>query len=280
MKTLSNEYKKFMIEDITTIVTCFKITLENGKKMGFTTHTRDIVFKEEDDLVYKTTSYTPTASSKTSALSVDNLDTELIIDHNDIKESDLEKGIYNNAKVEYFRCNYNLPFSKIHIEKIIKGFVSDVSKKKGIYNLEIVSLTYLLQTKHIQLTKATCDAQFADKRCNLNKEDYTTYTTVESVLDNYRLVLSNATSENLKHGIIEFISGDAYLQKLEIKDFDFNNRVLTLFEACNFKIQNGDEVKLIDGCDKLKETCKTKYNNIYNFRGFSFVPGAKNLINN
>jgi uncharacterized phage protein (TIGR02218 family) len=44
------------------------------------------------------------------------------------------------------------------------------------------------------------------------------------------------------------------------------------------KIQVGDIFTIVAGCDKLKETCIAKFNNILNFRGFPDVPGIDKLL--
>lgn len=46
---------------------------------------------------------------------------------------------------------------------------------------------------------------------------------------------------------------------------------------------NGQEVKLYPGCDKLKSTCITKFNNLDNFGGFPYIPyinpfGGKSVV--
>ena len=80
MKSLSNDYKNSIInKQVLTLATCFKIELKDGRVLGFTTHSRDIKFIE-DDIVYKSSSFTPTASSKSSQMNVDNMDCQLLID--------------------------------------------------------------------------------------------------------------------------------------------------------------------------------------------------------
>lgn len=279
MKTLHNEYKKFMIKDVTTIVNCFSIEFENGNKLGYTNHTSDIIFIEEPNLIYKSTGFTNTANQKTSSMNVDNLDSDFMIDDIDIKQNDLERGIWNNAKIKYFRCNYSLPFSYNYIEKIQKGIVADITKNKNYFSLEVSSLTQNLQTRSVKITKPTCDAQFCDNQCKLDINNYTNNAVIQYVVTNKEFILETSPSENLENGLIEFTSGDAYLQKIEIKSFDTTTKTLILKEECNYNVQIGDTIKLVDGCDKLKKTCKTKYNNVVNFRGFSFIPSSTEVIN-
>jgi uncharacterized phage protein (TIGR02218 family) len=43
-------------------------------------------------------------------------------------------------------------------------------------------------------------------------------------------------------------------------------------------IQMGDEICLFAGCDKNFETCKNKFQNSINFRGFPHIPGHDFLM--
>lgn len=44
-----------------------------------------------------------------------------------------------------------------------------------------------------------------------------------------------------------------------------------------FKIECGDTFRVFPGCDKFKTTCRDKFSNIVNFRGFDFIPGRDAL---
>ena len=43
-------------------------------------------------------------------------------------------------------------------------------------------------------------------------------------------------------------------------------------------MQPGDRVRLEAGCDKLPRTCRKKFNNFLNFRGFPDIPGEDWLM--
>jgi phage terminase large subunit-like protein len=50
-------------------------------------------------------------------------------------------------------------------------------------------------------------------------------------------------------------------------------RVVELWEALRAPLEPGDAVRLEAGCDKRAETCRLKFSNFMNFRGFPHVPG-------
>lgn len=276
MKELSPLYKDSIINrQVNTIATCFKVVLKDGTKLGFTTHTRNVIFEDEDDLVYRTAKFTATAISKSSQMNVDNMNADLLIDHTTIKDEDLERGLWNNAKVYVFRFNYEIkPYIYLNIEKVIDGTIGQMERKNGVLQAEFRSKTQYLQNRIGDVTKATCNAQFCDDRCKLNINDHT-YQDIVGTKTNNRIFTGTSLSNpmgDFNGGLIEFTSGNAKGRKMEVKSYNNTNKQIELQLPLNFNIQPGDSFKITRGCNKLKSRCKD-FNNVINFRGFSFVPG-------
>lgn len=281
MKQLSTVYKNSVIgKQVNTLATCFRVELQDGRRMGFTTHTRDITFTDDPTLTYKTASFTPTASSKSSQMNVDNMDVDLLIDHNDIQTDDLEKGIWNNAKVYIFRVNWAIkPFIYANIDKVIKGSIGEMERHKLTFRTEFRSQAQYLQNSILDETKSSCNALFGDARCGVDKSLHTFTDSVDGIINNKMFVcdtLNNADGD-FDYGIIEFTSGQAIGKKMEVKKWTQATKTIELQLSLNYPIESGDTFKIIRGCDKLKKTCKDKYNNLLNFRGFSFIPGLDKM---
>lgn len=276
MKTLSQTYKESIIgKQVVTLATCFKIILRDGTKLGFTTHTRNITFNDEPNLIYKTAKFTPTAVSKSSQMNVDNMNADLLIDHTTIKDEDLERGLWNNAKVFVFRFNWMIkPYLYNNIEKIIDGEIGQMERKNGIFMVEFRSKTQYLQNNIVDVTKATCNAKFGDARCKIDLDNHTFFDTVATKTNNRIFTASTLTNTDgdFNGGIIEFTSGDATGRKMEIKNYTASTKKIELQLPLNFNINTGDSFKIIRGCNKIKSRCK-EFSNVVNFRGFTFVPG-------
>jgi uncharacterized phage protein (TIGR02218 family) len=76
--------------------------------------------------------------------------------------------------------------------------------------------------------------------------------------------------------LLTFTSGDNSTLDMEVKKQTFisgSSHKIELFEKMPFAIDVGDTLSITAGCDKLIATCKTKFNNIVNFRGFPTIPG-------
>jgi uncharacterized phage protein (TIGR02218 family) len=54
--------------------------------------------------------------------------------------------------------------------------------------------------------------------------------------------------------------------------------VLTLAEAPVRAMAVGDAFAVVAGCDKLAATCRAKFANLINFRGFPTIPGDETMV--
>ena len=63
---------------------------------------------------------------------------------------------------------------------------------------------------------------------------------------------------------------------MEVKEFKNGRVVLSL--PMNTSIEPGDQFEIIAGCDKTKTSCKNKFNNLINFRGFPDIPGSDKML--
>ena len=52
-------------------------------------------------------------------------------------------------------------------------------------------------------------------------------------------------------------------------------RSVELWQSFGIEPRVGDMVRLIAGCDKRVETCRLKFDNFLNFRGFPDIPGEE-----
>ena len=85
-----------------------------------------------------------------------------------------------------------------------------------------------------------------------------------------------ATDHYYDGGLLTWTTGANANYRMEVKS---NVGLLrTLQQAMPNTIAIGDTYTITAGCDKLLATCKTKFSNVVNFRGFPNVPGQDTLI--
>lgn len=75
-------------------------------------------------------------------------------------------------------------------------------------------------------------------------------------------------------GVVVWESGANEGVAQEVNGWVQASRTLTLFLSAPLPIVPGDRLRVSPGCDKRIATCRTKFGNWVNFRGFPDVPGA------
>lgn len=112
---------------------------------------------------------------------------------------------------------------------------------------------------------------------------YTKTVTIASVVDNRQFTVSTAAYPDdwFTYGTVEVTSsGDNNGIQRKVKSFTQGSAESTveLWEVFPFDLGAGDELELVVGCDKLKATCQSKFDNIYNFDGYPFIPGTDKML--
>lgn len=75
------------------------------------------------------------------------------------------------------------------------------------------------------------------------------------------------------YGVMEWLTGENSGVRTEIhRHSKVGADNFELLEAMPYAIQVGDTFKVLAGCDKTRTTCRTKFDNLFNHRGFPDLP--------
>jgi uncharacterized phage protein (TIGR02218 family) len=256
--------KNHLAEELLTIATCWKLTLLNGKIMGFTDYDEDLNI---DNVVYKSSSgFTASSIVLNSNLRTDNLEIEGVLNSDDIKEEDVLSGKYDFASIEIFLVNYkdlNQGSMNLH-----SGTFGKITLNSGRFIVEIIGLSAKLEKSMGELYSPTCRAQFCDDKCKADIKKFSKVGVVTKVIDEKRFEDANLTEsdEYYKYGMVKFFDSAAHAP-FEGVVKEYKNKEVTLFAPFPYKIFAGDQYSILAGCDKTFSTCKSKFNNTINFRG-------------
>jgi uncharacterized phage protein (TIGR02218 family) len=86
------------------------------------------------------------------------------------------------------------------------------------------------------------------------------------------------TADWFKYGLLTWLAGNNAGIESEVKTSNASTGALTLWKAMPYTIQTSDTFRLEVGCDKAKDTCVSKFDNVVNFRGFPWVPGRDAVL--
>ena len=275
MKKLSPALQAHLDSGATTLAWCWRLARRDGTRLGFTDHDRNITF---DGTVFEASAGMTTSEIHDSVgLAVDNLTVESALSSAHLSDHDLAVGKYDDAKVEIWRVNWSAPDQRVLMRA---GSLGEVRRAGLAFSAEIRGLSHYLQQPQGRLYQFTCDATLGDKRCgvDLTQPIYRAACTVASANSNRRFTVTNLTayaSDWFARGLCRVVSGINAGSAIEIKRHTLADSIATVElwqPLAEFPIV-GDEIELTAGCEKTFATCRDRFVNAINFRGFPHMPG-------
>lgn len=269
-RPLSAALQAHIAGETTTLAFLWKITRRDGVVMGFTDYSQSLVY---DGVTYEANSgFAPTTIANKGDLSVDNMDVEGILDSSAITEDDIAAGVYDYAAVEIRAVNYADEGDGDVI--LLSGTLGRIATKRGKFMAEIRSISQRLSQKIGRLYLPSCDAVFGDARCGANAASFTESDTVASAASNRVFTAAGLLPVNGYYtgGEVTWTGGGNVGLRMEVKAYADGEIELVL--PMPQAITAGDAFDIVAGCDKRDATCRAKFNNLVNFRGFPTIPGT------
>lgn len=276
MKTISAGLATHLASRSTTLATCWKVTRTDSTVFGFTDHDVDLTVSSV--LYVASSGYTRSAIQTNSALAVDNLDLEGVLDSASITEADLRAGLWDYAQVEIFLVNYeDLTQGTL---KLRKGRLGECQAGRQRFNAELRGLIQNLQQDVGRIYGPACDADLGDTRCKVNLTPFTVTSTLTGVTNNRQFSDSTRAEATgyFDHGKLTFLTGANAGLAMEVKTYSSVGGAFELHLPMPFDVTVGDQYTVYAGCNKLLSTCIAKFNNVLNFQGFPYVPGTDQMV--
>lgn len=288
MKSKSEHMGEHLLEQVTTLCTCWRITRKDGEVFRFTDHDKDVFLQEpsepEETIVQERflagTGYNRSAIQNASDLSADNLQVEAILEDGSLLPSEIRAGLFDQAKVEIYLVNWADP--TMGYIKLRRGIMGElVTTPDGTFKGELRGLVQQLAQNIGEVYQPECRADLGDSRCKLDLIPLTTHATIATITNRKTFTISysdpQVTAEWFNGGRVTFTSGDNNGKSVEIRKWTIGSALVELHLSAPFTPEVGDTLDLIPGCDKRRETCKV-FNNYLNFRGEPFIPGTDELL--
>lgn len=280
MKTLPTGMQTDLDEGATTHCLCWKLTRIDATIMGFTDHDVDVVF---DTITYKAaTGINASAMKAATGLAVSDMEGIGALDSSAITEADISKKLYDNAFIQVYRVDFADVSKRV---EVFTGFLGSVIRGDQQFKAEVRSLSQALNQPQGTLYQKTCNVDLFSSECGKSVTDDANYDLTGEVSSVFSRRLFATTTVAItgraQHwftgGKLTWTSGNnngvVVEVKVHIRQQDGVEAWIDLWEAMPADIQAGDDFVLVVGCDKLITTCKAKFNNVINFRGFPRMPG-------
>jgi uncharacterized phage protein (TIGR02218 family) len=259
----------------TTVARAWRITRRDGLVMGFTDHDQDLSF---EGTVFKAeTGLTAQALAQSTGLSVDNAEAVGSLSDGAISEADLFAGRYDSALVTAWLVNWGNPVER---SVVFRGSIGEISQAGPEFRAELRGLTENLNVPQGRVYQRPCSARLGDAQCgfDLSSSGYFVEAPVLGVETNRLFtfaVMPQFAEGWFSAGRVEVTSGPAagLIGVVKSDKTTSAGRVIEMWSAFRADVNVGDNIRVEAGCDKRAETCKVKFSNFLNFRGFPHIPG-------
>jgi uncharacterized phage protein (TIGR02218 family) len=276
MRTLSPGLAAHVAGEATTLCRCWSLARRDGLMLGFTDHDRDLAF---DGILFRANAGLEAAESS-SELGFATGGGEVLgaLAASGLSETDLSRGLFDDARVSLWLVNWTDPVQRTLLEA---GFVGEVKRSDSNFTAEVRGLGKSFDEEHGRLYTANCSADLGDARCGVSPSSSSApVMATDGRLSVTAPALSGYADGYLNGGRLVFTTGDNTGFATEIRSHraDGGTVVLQLWQAAPETIAIGDVFVAQAGCDKRFATCRDKFGNGVNFRGFPHLPGNDFII--
>lgn len=260
--------------ETTTLCHCWRLVRRDGQVLRFTDHDRAIAIGEE--VFEPRTGFDRSAARESLGLSADAQDVEGALSSDSIAEADIAAGRYDGARVETLLVDWQLPEAHALIRTATIG---RIERRDGRFLAQLESPAQQLSRVAGRIVRRTCDAILGDQRCGFDtgQTGFHGAGTVEAVeaADAIRVSGLDGFEEGwFAHGVVTWTGGAnaGRAETVAAHRADAGAVVLTLWRPAE-AMAPGDGFAIVAGCNKHFSTCRQRFGNGLNFRGFPHLPG-------
>jgi uncharacterized phage protein (TIGR02218 family) len=276
MRSIPTALQAKLDTGVTTLAQAWKLTRRDGVIAGFTDHDRDLVI---DGVTYRAgTGLAASEATSRFDLSVDGGEIAGALDDVTLTDSDLAAGRYDAAQVETWLVDWSDPALKV---LTARGTLGEVKRQGPAFIAELRGLADLLSQESGRLYTAKCNADLGDGKCRVNLANPawrgSGSVTVLAGASMFAAAGLDAFADGLfSAGRLSWTSGGNAGLAVEIKQHRVTSSGevrLSLWQTPPEPIRDGDAFTVTAGCDKTLATCRDRFGNADNFRGFPHIPG-------
>ncbi len=271
MRDVPPAFQARLDDGATTMARCWKLTLGDGRTRGFTEHDRDLTF---GGVAYRAaTGVSGSAIEAKTGLAPGDQEIAGILSDEGIDAAELEAGLYDGALVETWLVDWR---ASEHRLLLSRASIGEVRRGPRAFHAELVGPAARLNAPVGRTVQPACDAVLGDARCgvDLNAAGRAGEAVVTEPGDGRALGVSGLEAfagDWFAGGAALWLSGANEGLRAELRASGPGR--LELWRASPRPIEPGDRLRVTAGCDKSFATCRARFANHLNFRGFPHMPG-------
>lgn len=271
MGDISPEFEAHLASGATTLCNCWKLVRVDGMSLGFTDH--DVKIEFEGQVFDPLTGWQASAIEDNLGASIDTHDVIGVLNSEQINEADIAHGRYDGARVESYRVNWqNVEVQ--HLRRV--DTIGEIVRQDGVFRAELRSATAVLNRMNGRRYQYGCDAVLGDGACSVDLEtaSHKASITVQEISGAGRVVVAGISGFEdgwFSAGFLVWTSGENAGLRWDIAMH--KGGILALPDLNVHTAEIGDTANCFVGCNRDFATCKKKFSNQKNYRGFPHMPG-------
>jgi uncharacterized phage protein (TIGR02218 family) len=280
MRTIPTELQAKLDTGATTLCRCWVLTRGDGTVLGFTDHDDDV--SVAGVTCRAGTGLTASEATQQFGLAVGGSELAGALTSDTLNEDDLAAGRYDAADVKLYLVDWSEPPLNI---LLAAGTIGEVRRQGLAFTAEMRGLAQRLAEQSGSLFTASCSADLGDQRCTIDLTNplYRGNGAIVGVTSAVSFVASGlgAFADGwFTAGRVAWSTGANAGLAMEVK----THRVsaagvqITLWQTMAEPLAEGDTFVVTAGCDKSFATCRDRFANGVNFRGFPQIPGNDFVI--
>lgn len=275
MRAVPQSLSGALATGVTTLCRCWSVTRTDDVVLGFTDHDRPVSF---DGITFEAdAALNPEAIESAIGLSVDTHTVTGALSSAAITDEDIERGLYDGAEVTLWLVDWQQVDSRLLLSR---GLIGEIRRGRGAFEAEIVGLAEILNQPVGRAYLHACDLRLGESKCgvDLTLPIHRGIAVVTAVIDQQRFAVSGLetyASGWFSGGRMTWDSGANAGAAGHVKTHRAlaASATVELWLTPPLPVVLGDQFTVTAGCDKTMQTCKDKFANLLNFRGFPHMPG-------
>jgi uncharacterized phage protein (TIGR02218 family) len=280
MRTIPSELQAKLEGGVTTLCRCWVLTRRDGVVLGFTDHDEDVTLSDVtfgDVLCRAGAGLTASEATQQLGLAVTATEISGALSDEALGEDDLAAGRYDAARVDIYIVDWSDPSLNVLQASATLG---EIRREGRAFTAELRGVADRLSQESGRLYTAACSADFGDGACgiDLDNDQFRGSGAVGTLSGTSAFVasgLGDFDADWFTGGKLTWSGGTNEGLSIEVKRHRVDDGAVTieLWQAMPYPLTVADSFVVTTGCDKKFETCRNRFNNAVNFRGFPHIPG-------
>jgi uncharacterized phage protein (TIGR02218 family) len=271
MRTIPGSMSTQLASGVTSFAHVWKVTRRDAAVFCFTDHDRALIFDGLDCEPH--VGLRVGVIEKAADLAVDAAHISGALSSAAITETDLTRGLWDGARVDLYRVDWNDTSQRVHL---FAGRIGEAKRGVTAFEAELRGLQAPLNVPVGRVFSRYCDADLGDGRClkDVSGGAFTGSGVVTVVLGSNAFRASGLSayeSEWFTRG--KLVWADGAVSEVAAHRDEGGDAIVETLDPPGASLVVGAAFSISAGCDKSFATCKAKFANTVNFRGFPHMPG-------